>query len=168
MPLKVHLARPPRGLFENPAAVLDSVREGVTEWSDIVAPGVPSFEFIDDAGKADIPITWGEKPPNPRWYVARFVPDIQPYARRFGASHILVTAKWHDGREASLTDLYTTVLHEMGHALGLMGHSPDPGDIMYPGMTPEQAGLSARDRATLTALYRSPNGRRIGNPQSVN
>ncbi len=167
MPLRIHLARPPRGLFADPEAVLDSVRDGITDWSDVVEPGLPSFRFVDDPGRADIPITWDEKPPDPRWYVAHCSYDIQVFSRRWGVSHILVTARWWDGREASLADLYNAVLHEMGHALGLAGHSPDPQDVMYPDVASGITGLSERDRQTLIGLYRSPNGRRIGNAVAV-
>jgi hypothetical protein len=48
--------------------------------------------------------------------------------------------------------------HEMGHALGL-GHSDDPGDVMYP--TNPRTDLSPRDFRTLHALYRLPAGARI-------
>lgn len=48
-----------------------------------------------------------------------------------------------------------TVLHEMLHALGVMVHSPEPGDIMYPFIL-EQATLSRRDLNTLRRLYANP------------
>lgn len=51
-----------------------------------------------------------------------------------------------------------TILHEIGHALGLTGHSPYSGDIMY---VPHQYGvlsLSERDVETLKWLYRLPLG----------
>jgi hypothetical protein len=44
-----------------------------------------------------------------------------------------------------------TTTHELGHALGLLVHSTDPGDIMYP--TPHRSTLSANDRYTLQSLY---------------
>jgi hypothetical protein len=51
------------------------------------------------------------------------------------------------------------MLHEIGHALGILGHSPNPSDIMYyminPGDT--NAKLSAADVATVLKLY-SPAG----------
>ncbi len=160
MPLAVHLPRPPDGLFEDPDAVLDSVRDGILDWTDVAAPDVPSFAFVASAGDADIPIVWAAEPDG-NWYIAFCAWDIQPMARRFGVSHILVTARWGDGRVADLHDVYGTMLHEMGHALGIWGHSPDPGDIMYARVTGKDPALSDRDRNTLRKLYSRPIGSRV-------
>lgn len=47
------------------------------------------------------------------------------------------------------------VIHEMGHVLGILSHSPDPSDIMWAG--PDlPAAPSARDRSTLRSLYMTP------------
>jgi predicted Zn-dependent protease len=49
--------------------------------------------------------------------------------------------------------LQATALHELGHAFGLWGHSPDPGDAMavHQGQDPVLK-LSARDLETLLWL----------------
>ncbi len=53
-----------------------------------------------------------------------------------------------------MEEIYEVVLHEVGHALGLMGHSDDPGDTMYPGVWARTgSGLSERDRRTLQDVY---------------
>jgi predicted Zn-dependent protease len=161
MPLRVHLPDPPTGLFEDPRAIFDSVRDGVLGWTDAAGPGIPSFVFVDDAGDADIPIVWA-KEPDGDWYIAYCAWDIQPFSRRFGVSQILVTGRWDDAYVADRHEVFATVLHEMGHALGIGGHSPDQGDIMYSQISgTATGGLSQRDRATLAALYARPIGTRV-------
>ncbi len=43
------------------------------------------------------------------------------------------------------------VAHELGHALGILDHSPDPNDLMYP--TPFRLYLTPDDRYTIQYLY---------------
>ena len=47
------------------------------------------------------------------------------------------------------------VIHEMGHVLGILSHSPDPADIMWAGPDLPPAP-TARDRSTLRSLYMTP------------
>ena len=56
--------------------------------------------------------------------------------------------------ELSQEEMRTVCLHEFGHAIGLWGHSPHPGDINYPTATAQQP--STRDIATLRRLYNTP------------
>ena len=76
-----------------------------------------------------------------------------------------MTARWR-GQEPALDVIYGTVLHEMGHALGLAGHSPDSDDVMALSVRVGRS-LTARDRATLRALYAKPNGHRVTGPKRV-
>jgi hypothetical protein len=155
MPLKIFLPPPPEGLFPDAEAYRSAVREGVLAWSDVAGPGLPRFEFVDAIGDADIPITWAREPQGD-WYIAHTVMNVVPSQRRFDVAQLIVTARWPNGHFASPEDVRRVVLHEMGHALGFAGHSPDPGDIMF--ATVSAADLSDRDRATLSALYARPIG----------
>jgi hypothetical protein len=53
-------------------------------------------------------------------------------------------------------DLFTVLLHEAGHALGL-GHSADPASAMFEQYLGPRGGLSAGDIAALQALYGARN-----------
>ena len=55
-------------------------------------------------------------------------------------------------------------LHEIGHALGMLGHSPMPGDMMFEAYRERYAveTLSEADVNSFVSLYRMPNGVHYG------
>lgn len=58
-------------------------------------------------------------------------------------------------------------LHEIGHALGMLGHSPVPTDLMYRvlGERLSMHALSLSDVNSFVSLYRLPNGTHYGHVQ---
>ncbi len=67
-----------------------------------------------------------------------------------------ISIKSYDGNGKPLPAafVYHTMLHEIGHSIGIMGHSTDPDDIMAQGATKAIAHLSSRDRNTARLLYK--------------
>ena len=59
-------------------------------------------------------------------------------------------------------DLSTILLHEIGHAIGIWGHSSKSSDIMY--FQPVVNKLSARDIATINQLLKEPVGSSLHQP----
>ncbi len=53
----------------------------------------------------------------------------------------------------SKNGIYSTAVHEAGHALGLGGHSVNPDDVMYPVSSNYHTRLSTGDLSTLKLLY---------------
>ena len=51
-------------------------------------------------------------------------------------------------------DLKAIAVHELGHAIGLRGHSPNPDDIMFYSKTRQLNTLSQRDINTVGMLYK--------------
>jgi hypothetical protein len=72
-------------------------------------------------------------------------PNPEPIA---GDMHLDADERWQVGAN---TDLFSVVLHEIGHALGL-GHSDNPGSVMYPYYR-FGARLSNEDVANIRFLY---------------
>ena len=75
-------------------------------------------------------------------------PNPEPIA---GDMHFDADESWHIG---SSIDVFTVALHEAGHALGL-GHSEQPGAVMYPYYR-FVYGLSSDDIAGIQDLYGAP------------
>jgi len=61
----------------------------------------------------------------------------------------LIDKKDADIRYLTLRNI---VAHELGHAIGLLGHSPNNGDLMFP-ITDEHSRISERDLNTIKRLY---------------
>ena len=49
-----------------------------------------------------------------------------------------------------------TARHEIGHALGIWGHSPEPSDVLYFAQVRNSPTISSRDINTLKRLYQQP------------
>ena len=69
---------------------------------------------------------------------------------------------------AQMSDAYAThmMLHEIGHALGILGHSPNSSDIMYSTINPGDVNdkLSDADVKTIIALYSSAGDSVVNKP----
>ncbi|MDQ6704579.1 MAG: matrixin family metalloprotease [Acidobacteriota bacterium] len=100
----------------------------------LFASGPHGDPFPFDGPGGTLAHTFYPAPPNP-----------EPLA---GDMHLDDDENWHSGANI---DIYTVVLHETGHALGL-GHSDQPGAVMYPYYR-YGAQIGADDIAGIRELY---------------
>ncbi len=99
----------------------------------LFASGTHGDPFPFDGPGRVLAHTFFPSPPNP-----------EPIA---GDLHFDEDEAWQQG----YIDLYTVVLHELGHALGL-GHSDHPGAVMYPYYR-RAVGLAPEDISALLEMY---------------
>lgn len=175
MPVKVYITPYPEPGFT------EAVINGFDDWEKRTN-GMVSFLRVDDPNQARVRVVWkrlGEKSANKdcmlgaqtitRWQAKNPNPmgvipvsgiPIPIFIPRIGSQYSvepqiievnldLVFSRDPDIRLLLLKNIVT---HELGHALGLLGHSPMRADLMY-SETDETSRLSPRDINTIKKLY---------------
>lgn len=161
-PLKVYF----ENLNDVPPYYKDNIFKAMKQWEK--STGFVKFEQTNDKNYAKIYVIFrdidtdcsGEKDCH---YTIAYTEPVIKYG------HILkqVNFTFHktNPKNANYTnkEVYNTALHELGHALGLMGHSDNPNDVMYSNndratdvysrYRSDSQYLSMRDLKTLALLY---------------
>ncbi len=136
------------------------------QWA--ASSGFIAFDFINNPESADIVVNFQTLPNGScdkngcKYIIAHTVPTIKKNTLK----KMIITVYDRDANGSFFSDkeLYNTVLHEIGHALGIMGHSFSTDDLMY--MTNENSAnplfiryrsdfqyISIKDISTLRLLY---------------
>ncbi len=111
-------------------------------------PGRPQGDpRFGDIRIAAVNLVNGEEP--------AFAAPFDPTAGMLSGDIRLTSPAWSGGNY----DVYTVMMHEAGHVLGL-DHSADPSSVMYQDYLGPRKGLSAGDVSAIQALYgaRQPDG----------
>lgn len=154
MPLRVYIekSKPANGASPKYITIM---KKSFTDWSS-ASKGLIKFNFVDSPGRADITCTWSK--------------DVSKFKNSTEAANARVFAKngsLDKGEIEILTVLPDTLnpisddkaritcLHEIGHVIGLTGHSNNPDDVMYISAPLKEswAKLSSRDVNTILRLY---------------
>ncbi len=150
MPIRVHIAPMPIGV-KGVETYLESFRYAMREW-EAAADGRIQFQEVASTDNADIRVRWQRSGLTRiidtalgRTELARlsetdFEVDVVLSLRESGSAALLPEEK-----------MRTVCLHELGHAIGLWGHSPDSADVLFFAATAQHP--TDRDKATLHKVY---------------
>lgn len=132
---------------------IDDVKYALDQWTSI-SEGQLKFKPIN-SDDADIRICWtdkmlsGEADPLGEASLVRF---------DSGGFYVNVSILVREASSSALlhNDMRSVLLHELGHAIGLWGHSKDPGDVMY--FRSKAMYPTRNDKVTLFKLLSYNNG----------
>ena len=148
-----------------PNYYVSEIKECFSSWRN--ASGFITFSYVKNPKNADIIVKFSEvdnsncSEKGCKYVVAYTVPIVK--GSRLKQMVITVYEKDPYGRLLSTKELHNTVLHEIGHALGIMGHSDNANDLMYMSTNQNQITthdtknyvyLRANDINTLKLLYK--------------
>lgn len=148
IPIKV-LIKPAKGVQNFQPYQIDVLKNCLKEYES-VSGGKIRFNLVDKA---------------PYDILVQFSYKIPPGANRWDCGWTTVQTSPHHIDKAAITILThykpwlekeylrETCLHELGHALGMHNHSPDPHDVMYAKCMIVPQILTIRDVNTLGLLY---------------
>lgn len=155
----------PVTVYIEPPAALEGDRSQV--WFNLVRQAVNEWS-------AYLPMAQSDSPANANITIWRDTPSIQtdeagqPRARSAETRYRVYVETIGDRQQ--LTHQMTVVVrpgqpdvhlvaaarHELGHALGVWGHSPNEMDALYFSQVRHPPGISARDVSTLKRVYEQP------------
>jgi predicted Zn-dependent protease len=139
------------------------VRDALNQWCR-ATDNIVKYKFVEDKETANLLFDYTER----REQVSReHDPNLEGTADNrtrmkdlsIDWSNITVLVKDVPGAAAFKKpyQIKKLLLHEIGHALGLHGHSPNPEDVMFPAATPATfTTLSKRDVNTIRVVYDLP------------
>ena len=148
MPIKIYI-QPGHGVPGWHAGLHSEIVSASGEWYRGSQQKI-RFKFVTQAAHADMVVHWQKTFSHGKIGINAF----RQTASRIVQSDIRLATHHPAGRPLTSQEIRSTALHELGHALGIQGHSPYPNDVMFFSQNPRQRNtLTARDIKTIQLLY---------------
>ena len=153
MPIRVHIAPIPVGI-EGVETYLEDLRYAMREW-EAAADGRIQFQEVEGSDDADIRVRWQRQGLTQVTDTALGKTELSRLSETdFEVGMVLSLRERGSATLLSHEKMRTVCLHELGHAIGLWGHSPDSADVLFFAATAQHP--SERDKATLLKVYAAP------------
>ena len=143
-PLKVYV----QDSADVPEYYREVVMSAYQAW-ERASEGLVSFEFVEDAGDADMKCYFKNTDNKKSIGVHAFTIN----GNKITASTIVFNKLDAKGHSLDSKQLFSSALQEIGHSLGLTGASPSIYDVMYPIGTKFNTEITPRDLKTLALVY---------------
>lgn len=133
------------------------VQKCFSEWAT-ASSGRIHFQMVASPSQADYVLSWSARQKEVREGTEAGLTTTDTYIKDDGReyiehAHTSVLTRF-DGHPLTDCEIAETCLHEIGHGLGIEGHSANPCDIMYYAVSQRQCGhLTPRDANTIARLY---------------
>lgn len=149
-----------------PKYYVDTIQKAFMQWQAETGSFI-RFKFVDNEADANIIVKINSsndmkkcEGPDCVYAVAYTTPAISGDLLK--NMNILFYDSNNLGKPFSQREIYQTALHEIGHSLGIMGHSQDRNDLMYMANKPDNPDafnsyyqpISSSDINTLNLLYK--------------
>lgn len=157
MPLKVYIESKPKKTDSFDPALIVAAKKGLENWQN-ASNGKISVRYVGSPESADIKVFWktmldsklGGSEVGTAYTAGVTTPEYSD--KELTAMTIILTTTDPNGKPHKPEEVQKVSAHEFGHALGIMGHSTDPGDLMFPS-SESDGTLSKRDINTINLLY---------------
>lgn len=157
MPLKLYIESSPQGIRNFQPGFVNQIRRAMDIWTGVLNHQL-SYALVNNPNQADIRVHWtntidtkGHSGDGGTAYTAGL---MIPHIRSDEIEYMEVKIATFDiqGHPQNSDIIYAVAIHELGHSLGLLGHSTNSGDIMY-AENQHVTTPSKRDLNTVRKLY---------------
>jgi tetratricopeptide (TPR) repeat protein len=148
-----------------------AARQAFAEWQSASGDAV-KFDYVPKASDADIEISWVDDPAKVRRPSEGGEARVQfDPVNGIRHSQIVLLTKMPEATDdiVPLSTIKFAAMHEIGHSLGILGHSPNSKDVMFCSVPAaiEEWHVTARDGATLAHIYSQGNETMSGTSSGI-